>query len=114
MDETRLEELFASLGAIRIRRMFGGQGIYHQDVIVAVVVDGELLMKADAQTQAAFREAGCHAWTGTRDDGRVVQMPYWSVPDDALDDPAAFAPWARLGWEAGLRARAGKTKKAKG
>ncbi|TIU59882.1 MAG: competence protein TfoX, partial [Mesorhizobium sp.] len=36
MDNTRLEELFESLGPISIRKLFGGKGIYCDGVIVAV------------------------------------------------------------------------------
>jgi DNA transformation protein len=31
-------------------------------------------------------------------------MPYWSVPDIALDDPDEMAKWARLALEAAMRA----------
>jgi DNA transformation protein len=30
-------------------------------------------------------------------------MPYWTVPDDALDDPDEMTPWARKAVEAGRR-----------
>jgi DNA transformation protein len=30
-------------------------------------------------------------------------MPYWSVPDSALDDPDEMVVWARRAYEAGLR-----------
>ncbi|TIP37570.1 MAG: TfoX/Sxy family protein, partial [Mesorhizobium sp.] len=49
MDNTRLEELFESLGPISIRKLFGGKGIYCDGVIVAVVVRGELMLKADEE-----------------------------------------------------------------
>jgi DNA transformation protein len=31
-------------------------------------------------------------------------MPYWTVPDSAVDDPDEMAVWARKAYEAGLRA----------
>ena len=30
---------------------------------------------------------GCTRWTGTRADGSVTAMPYWTLPGTALDDP---------------------------
>lgn len=112
MDEDYLRDLFSGLGDITIRRMFGGQGIYHQDVIIAVVVDGELLLKADAETNPAFDDAGCEPWTYAGK-SRPVRMPYWSVPQDAFDDPAEFVPWARLAFAAGLRAKKSVKKKSR-
>ena len=107
MGEDHLRDLFAGLGDIRIRKMFGGQGIYHHGVIIAVVVDGELLLKADAGTAPQFEAAGCSQWA-YEGKSKPVRMPYWNVPGGALDDPSEFTPWARLAYEAGLRS--GKTK----
>jgi DNA transformation protein and related proteins len=30
-------------------------------------------------------------------------MPYWTVPDEAYDDPDLMAKWARLAFEAAVR-----------
>jgi DNA transformation protein len=105
MDDERIAELFDGLGPVGIRRMFGGKGIYHQGVIIAVVLRGELLLKADGQSSPDFAAAGAHQWTytGSRH-GKLVAMPYWTVPDGALDDPDEMTLWARKAYEAGLRA----------
>ena len=110
MDDDALRDLFSGLGAISIRRMFGGKGIYHQGVIFAIIIRGELMLKADEEAAAEFADAGCTQWTytGSRH-GKLVAMPYWSVPDGALDDPDEMTPWARTAYQAGLRAgRSGK------
>lgn len=105
MDNDALLDLFSGLGPIQIRRMFGGKGIYHNGVIIAVEIRGELRLKADAETEPDFIAAGCAQWTytGTRH-GKLVAMPYWSVPDGAMDDPDEMMPWARKAYEAGVRA----------
>lgn len=105
MTEADITDLFAGLGAVSVRRMFGGKGIYHDGVIVAVELRGELMLKADAECAPDFEAAGCHQWTytGSRH-GKVVAMPYWTVPDSALDDPEEMAMWARKAYAAGLRA----------
>jgi DNA transformation protein len=105
MDDERIAELFDGLGPVAIRRMFGGKGIYHQGVIIAVVLRGELLLKADAESGPDFAAAGAQQWTytGSRH-GKMVAMPYWTVPDGALDDPDEMAVWACKAYEAGLRA----------
>src|SRR5206468_10463277 len=102
MDNARLEELFDSLGPISIRKLFGGKGIYCEGVIVAVVVRGELMLKADEESIPDFEAAGCsqRTYTGSRH-GRVVAMPYWSVPDSPLHDPGEMAAWPALAYEAG-------------
>ena len=105
MDNERIAELFAGLGPVSILRLFGGKGIYFDGVIVAIVLRGELLMKADEQSVPDFEAEGCKQWTytGSRH-GKLVAMPYWSIPDSAFDDPDEMTVWARRAHEAGRRA----------
>ena len=105
MDDERIQELFSGLGPVSIRRMFGGKGVYHNGVIVAVLLRGELMLKGDAEVAGAYEAAGATRWTyAHRRNGSLVAMPYWTAPDDALDDPDEMAGWARLAYQAGLRA----------
>lgn len=106
MDNDAIEELFQSLGPVTIKRMFGGKGIYVGDLIVALEVDGEILLKADEVTVPEFEVSGCRQWTYEgRRTGAPLKMPYWSIPDDAFDDPDLMAEWVRLALDAALRAK---------
>ncbi|MDW6023866.1 TfoX/Sxy family protein [Mesorhizobium sp. BAC0120] len=104
MDNEAISDLFAGLGPVDIRRMFGGKGIYHRGVIIAVEIRGELMLKGDPELAPELEAAGCKQWTyiGSRH-GKRVAMPYWTVPDSAVDDPDEMAFWARKSYEAGLR-----------
>lgn len=104
MDNERLAELFESLGPITIKRLFGGKGIYFDGIIIAIEMRGDLLLKGDSESAPDLLTAGSQQWTytGSRH-GKEVAMPYWSVPDSALDDPDEMAVWARKAYEAGLR-----------
>ena len=105
MDNEGISELFAGLGRVSIRRMFGGKGIYHEGLIIAVEVGGELMLKADASSAPDFLAAGSQQWTYTgKRHGKLVTMPYWTVPDDAMDDPDEMKVWAQRAYEAALRA----------
>lgn len=103
MDDAEIEELFAPLGPVSIRRMFGGKGIYHRGRIVAVELRDGLMLKGDAETAPALEAAGARRWTYEGKGGRVVAMPYWSVPEDAFDDPDVMGRWLRLADEAAAR-----------
>ncbi|MBB4010356.1 TfoX/Sxy family protein [Allorhizobium taibaishanense] len=103
MDNAAIEEMFQSLGPVSIRRMFGGKGIYHHGVIFALYLFDEIMLKADAETAPQFEQAGARQWVYQREGKKPVAMPYWSVPDDAFDDPDEMARWARLAYEAGVR-----------
>ncbi|WP_077961152.1 TfoX/Sxy family protein [Ensifer adhaerens] len=104
MDNVAIEEMFETLGPVTIKRMFGGKGIYCQGVIFALEVDGEILLKGDEQTAPEFEAAGSRQWAYDGK-GKPVKMPYWSIPEDAFDDPDEMARWVRLAYEAALRSR---------
>ena len=105
MDHDAISDLFAGLGPVSIRRMFGGKGIYFDGTIFALELRGELMLKGDAVVQPDYESAGCKQWTYVHSrHGKTVAMPYWTVPDGALDDPDEMTSWARKAYEAGLRA----------
>ena len=106
MTQDEIEEMFASLGPVTVKRMFGGKGVYCQGVIIACEFEGDILLKADAVTAPLFEAAGARRWSYEGRSGKSVAMPYWSVPEDAFDDPEQMAHWVRLALEAGLRAGA--------
>lgn len=106
MQDDDIRDMFASLGTVTIKRMFGGKGIYHNGLIVALEVDGEVLLKADTVSAPQFTEAGSSQWQYEgKKAGKPIAMPYWSIPDEAIDDHEHFAKWAALAYEASLRAK---------
>lgn len=102
------QELLAPLGAVRTRRMFGGWGLYVDELFIALIARERLYLKVDAQTQAAFEAAGGQGFDYTTASGRHGTLGYFSAPDEAMDAPVQMAPWARLAMDAALRARASK------
>lgn len=104
---TYLEDLFAPFGPVAVKRMFGGLGVFHQGLMMALVADDRLYVKVDDTTQPRFANAGGAPFVyGGK--GKPMEMSYWIVPDSALDDPHDFKEWADLAWAAALRADAAK------
>lgn len=110
MDEEFLRELFASVPGFRLRRMFGGQGIYTGDRILALVVDCQLYLKSDAETDAIYEAEGLQNWHYARTGRSPVRMPYYRMPDAAFDDPDEAQRWIALA--NGASRRAAQTKGA--
>jgi DNA transformation protein len=101
-------ELLAPLGAVRAKRMFGGHGLYADEVFVAIVIGEDLFLKTDADSRPAFEAAGCRPFEYQSAEGRHVALSYWSAPAEAMDSPAQMLPWARQALASALRARASK------
>lgn len=104
MDNDTIRDVFAGLGHVTIRSMFGGKGIYHQGRIIGLEVDGDVLLKADKESAPDFARAGSSQWIY---DGkkRPMAMPYWSIPDTAIDDREELDRWTRLAFEAARRSK---------
>ena len=99
-----IEEALEPLGSLTFRKMMGGATLYLDGTVFAIMVDGEIWFKADAESDAVWDEADCARFTYTFNDGRTGVMNYRRAPVDVYDDPDAMQRWARLGLEAGLRA----------
>lgn len=104
-------ELFAPLGLVRAKSMFGGWGFYLDEHFFALIADETLFLKTDGETEAVFRQADCFPFTYTYKDGRSVTMAYWSAPEEAMESPAMMCDWARLAVGAALRAKAAQPAK---
>ncbi|MEK8053536.1 TfoX/Sxy family protein [Ideonella sp. DXS22W] len=106
-------ELLAALGRPQARRMFGGQGLFVEALMVGLIVGERLYLKADAAAQPEFAAAGAEPFGYDTRGGRRVLTSYWSAPDEAMDSPAAMQPWARLALASALRAAASKAAPSK-
>lgn len=111
MDAEAIHDLLAEVGPVRIRRMFGGQGVFIDDMMFALEADGVLYIKADTETENVFSDAGSEKFSYAVANGKILSLGYWSLPDEALDDPSAAEIWARRGIEAARRAALAKLHK---
>lgn len=102
-----LRELLADVPGLRMRAMFGGYGVYSDDLFFAVIDEDVIYMKADDENRETFIQAGGEAFTVTMK-GKTGSMSYYSVPESALEDADEMMRWARLGMDAALRKGAKK------
>jgi len=107
-----MHELLSPLGSIRTKRMFGGAGIYCDELFFALVIDDVLYLKVDDQNRADFEREGLEAFS-YETGGKIATMSYYRAPDEAMDSPALMLPWARSALAAALRAQAQKASPAK-
>lgn len=104
-----IAEQLSALGPIEAKAMFGGWGLYLDQLIFAIVADDELYVKSDAGTRDFFMGAGSTPFQYARGDGGVSTMNFYHVPVDVLEDPDSLVVWTRQALEAALRARQKKT-----
>jgi DNA transformation protein len=99
-----LHEVFQHLGPIRCRKMFGGHGIYHRDLMFGLVADDELYLKTDADNLSQFENRGLEPFEFHKD-GKAMRMSYYRAPEEIYEDFEAAAEWGNLAYEAAVRAK---------
>jgi DNA transformation protein len=98
-------ELFAPLGALRVKAMFGGWGFYCDGLFFAIIANDTLYLKADPASAATFAAAGGEPFRFSHKNGRCEVMNYWTVPEEAMENPLEMLPWGRRALAAAARAR---------
>ena len=104
-----IAELFAEFGGIRVRRMFGGAGIFHDDVMIGLVADGTIYLRTDNKTASDFAAEGSTPFT-YQGKSKPIEMPYWTLPLRLMDDPNELADWAQRAYQVALKAKSRKKK----
>jgi DNA transformation protein and related proteins len=102
-DFDHIVELFAAFGPVAVRRMFGGAGIFADGVMIGLVADGVVYLKADEHNRPAFEAEGMGPFTYGKAGKRVI-MSYWRMPDRLYDDSEELARYASEALAAARRA----------
>ncbi len=99
-----LLDMLAPLGEVRARRMFGGHGIFIEDLMFGLVVNDELYFKVDAHTRQTYASRGLEAFSYMSKD-RSVSLSYFAVPEEALEDSNMLCDWGRDAIAVAMRGR---------
>jgi len=86
--------------------MFGGHGLWLDDVMFAFVSSGTIWLKADPDCRRLFEAGGGRPFVYRRQ-GRNVELSFLSVPEDVLADPPRLLDWAEAAVRAARRTKAG-------
>ncbi len=103
-------ELLQGIGLVRARKMFGGYGLFLQDLMFALVADEILYFKVDINTEKFFQDLGLEQFTYDKK-GKIFSMSYYQAPERCLEDQSDMQSWAQQAFDVALRAAAKKKKK---
>lgn len=89
-------ELFAPMGSVSIRRMFGGAGVFRDGLMFALLGDDTVYLKTDARLRADLEAEGSAPFIWIKPStGEEIDMGYVSLPSCAMDDPDEASAWAK-------------------
>ena len=90
-----VRELFEDVGDLSTRKMMGGLAIYSRGTVFALLhSEGTLWLKGAGAMAGRMQADGWDRWSYERG-GKPVAMPYWRLPEAALDDPETASELAR-------------------
>jgi len=95
-------------GEARGRAMFGGFGVYLDDVIVGLIIWDRLFFRVDDHNRPDYQASGSEPFTYEGRRGKPIEMPYWEVPGEVLAEPDRLCTWAMKARAASVAARAGR------
>lgn len=96
----RIAELLTPLGAVEVKKMFGGCGLYEAGTMFALVDSGgTFYFRTTDANRADYEAAGS---------SRFGKMPYHRPPDEVQRDPAVLNGWAEKALAAARAAKSAK------
>jgi DNA transformation protein len=114
MDVESIQELFREFGSVSVRRMFGGAGVFVDQLMIALISREVIYLKADGETIPGFEREGLSPFTYSTSKGEQKLTSYWRMPDRLYDDPEELAQWARGAHAVAIRAAARKRRPKQG
>jgi len=106
-----LIEHLSPLGEITTRRLFGGNSLYCDGTVFALVAKDTLYLKADDQNRAAFESIGLEPFRPFGDETK--SMGYYQAPAELFEDADALRRWGEGAVAAGKRASVKKPRRRK-
>jgi DNA transformation protein len=105
-------DLLDPFGVAESKRMFGGFGIFHQGLMIALIAEGSLYLKADEKSRSLFEDEGMSRFSYFKQDKEYF-LSYYLAPEPFFEDPDDCVRWATLAYAAALRAPKKNRKKKK-
>jgi len=103
-------EVLSPHGEITARSMFGGYGIYKNNIIFALIISDELYFKVNASNQLQYEELDSEPFSYEAK-GKKTTMSYWKVPMEILEDEDRIGEWLNQSYEISLQTKRKPKKK---
>ncbi len=104
-------EMFTAFGPVAVRRMFGGAGIFADGMMIGIVDEGVVYLKADEVTRPDFERERLGPFTYATKHGERSLASYWRMPERLYDEPEEMARWAARALECAQRTIGRKPKR---
>jgi DNA transformation protein len=108
----KLESSLTPLGVFRSRPMFGGHGLYLDDLFFGLIAYDKFYLKTDEQNRADFVKAKTKPFSFESARKGLVVTSYWQCPDAVTKDGRKLRQWIGKSLDAARRKKAATPKRA--
>ena len=105
-------DCFSAFGPVEERAMFGGHGIFHAGLMIALVSDDLIYMKVDDNNREDYASKGMEPFTYKKK-GKDTELSYWQLPEELLEDRDEMRTWAQKSFSAAENTQKNKKTKKK-
>jgi DNA transformation protein len=103
-------DLLQGMGPVYSKAMFGGFGVFLDGLMFGLIANNELYLKVDVVNIDEFESLGLQPFTYEAK-GKPMNLSYYQVPEECIEDAQMLTQWGNSGFAAALRAAAKKSKK---
>ena len=108
----KLEATLTPLGVFRSRPMFGGHGLYLDDLFFGLIAYDTLYLKTDAENRGDYVKAKTKPFSYETARKGLVATSYWQCPAGVFKDGRKLRQWIGKALEAARRAKSARPKRA--
>lgn len=113
-DPDRFDDLFAPFGNVKLRRMFGAEGLFRDGLMFGIVYRERIYFKTSEESRQAFIAEGANPLYYKFKNAEGVLTSYYELPDRLYDDPDELTGWARTAFAVARNKSAAKKKTGSG
>ena len=107
----KLETTLTPLGAFRSRPMFGGHGLYLDDLFFGLIAYDKFYLKTDEKNRGDYVKAKAKPFSFESARKGLVITSYWQCPDAVMKDGRKLRQWIAKALDAARRKKAAKPKR---
>lgn len=100
-----VKDILEPFGPLRIKPMFGGYGIYSNEVFFAIIAYNELYFKGEKGELNDYYESQNSEPFKYDGKGKEVIMSYWKVPGEVMEYNESLAKWFELSYNAAIQSK---------
>jgi DNA transformation protein len=87
-----VRDQLAGMESLRLRRMFGGQGLYWGEHFFGLIFDDRLYFKTNERTRKIYEARGMPVFQPNE---RQTLRNYFEVPAEVVENHTQLVEWAR-------------------